>query len=321
MYIRTIIRPARESLRYGLGEPAPSSRDAEVRFKRVATLVTDGLKTAEAAIPQLSTKPHQAQLLRFLTSLLKEFFPIGHGLIDAKGNVLRQSQKWTVSIPITARDGTPWPFEHRIRIFLSDQTGFRASGEHLTGNFSSIRLYTKELHTGTPSDAIGTALHEMIHMMFAMIRRLEKWLGSIGAQAAARLLAQQPWRLLVLDGFAAHRATLERHLVDLLRVLPIPMQAPELAASLIEEAFAAQFEVIVDEAITRLTRARRRTSGPSILVNLGFQPKEFLKFYVLERGFAVTEKQLNSQQAQQIFQRMTSDVDALAASIRKHLDS
>ena len=76
MYIGTILRPDRESLPYGLGEPAPSPRDAEVRFKRVATLVTNGLKSAEGAIPQLSTKAQQ-DLVLFLTSQLKEFFPIG----------------------------------------------------------------------------------------------------------------------------------------------------------------------------------------------------------------------------------------------------
>jgi len=35
----------------------------------------------------------------------------------------------------------------------------------------------------------------------------------------------------------------------------------------------------------------------------------------------VTEKQLNSQDAQQIFERMTQDVGALAAALRAHLDS
>jgi len=307
-------------VRFGFGEPPPSLRDADVRFKRLAKQVTDGLTTAEGSIPQLSTKGQQ-ELLRFLLSLLKDFFPVGHGLVDVQGNVLRPSQISTVSIPITARDGSRWPFEHRIRLYLSDQTGFRAAGEHYTGNFSSIRLYTRELHTATLSDAIGTSLHELIHMMFAMIRRFERYLGPIGAEGAARLLAQKPWRLVVLSGFDGHRDRLERHLLDLLRIIPIPMQAGALAASLIEEAFAAQFEVVVDEAIVRATHAKKRTRGPSILVNIGFQPKEFLKFYVLEHGFAVTDKQLNSPQALQIFQRMTSDVELLAKAIRSHLDS
>jgi hypothetical protein len=42
---------------------------------------------------------------------------------------------------------------------------------------------------------------------------------------------------------------------------------------------------------------------------------------VLERGFAVTEKQLQSRGAKEIFARMTSDVSALAAALRAHLDS
>lgn len=321
MYIQTTEGSAQEPLQHSFGDAAASSREADRRFKRVAALVTEGLKTAKDATPQLSTNAQQ-ELLRFMSSQLEVFFPRGHGLIDTKGKVLRQSQKATIEIPVEAKDGSRWRFEHRVRLYLSDQMGFRKSGEHLTGHFSSIRLFTRELHGTTPSRAIGTALHEMIHMMFAMIRRFEHWLGTIGAEGAARLLSrQQPWRLLVLSGFAAHRERLERHVRDLLRVLPIPMQAAELAASLVEEAFAAIFEVIVDEAIARSSRAKRRKRGPAALLTSDFSPKNFIKYYVLERGFAVTEKQLDSRDAQQIFERMAKDVGALAAALRAHLDS
>jgi len=40
---------------------------------------------------------------------------------------------------------------------------------------------------------------------------------------------------------------------------------------------------------------------------------------VVERGFNITTAQLKSSAAQQIFQRMTGDVDALAAALRTHL--
>jgi hypothetical protein len=174
------------------------------------------------------------------------------------------------------------------------------------------------MNDGSPRDAIGTAVHEMTHMMFAMIRRFEQ---RFGADTAVRLLSRQPWRLLVLSGFEPHRQRLERHVRDLLRVLPIPMQAAELAASLIEEAFAFMFGVILDEAIAAAARLPKSKSGPAILVSVDFAPKEFLRFYVLERGFAVTEKQLQSRGAAEIFARMTSDVSALAAALRAHLDS
>jgi len=320
MYIRTSEGSAPGPLQYSLGDVAASSREAERRFKRVAALVTEGLKIAKEAIPQLSTNAQQ-ELLRFMTSLLENFFPHGHGLVDAQAKVLRQSQKATVEIPVEAKDGSRWSFEYYVRLYLNDQIGFRKSGEHLTGHFSSIRLFTRALHEATPSRAALVALHEMTHMMFAMIRRFEHWLDTIGAAGAARLLSRQPWRLLVLSGFAAHQERLERHVRDLLRVLPIPMQAGELAASLIEEAFAYMFGVIVGEAIARSSHAKKGMRGPAVLVSAAFPPKEFIKAYVLERGFAVTEKQLNSREAQQIFERMTSDVDALATALRAHLDS
>ena len=98
------------------------------------------------------------------------------------------------------------------------------------------------------------------------------------------------------------------------------MQPAELAESLIEEAFAAVFEVIVDEAIARSSHAKKGKRGPAVLPTYDFSPKKFILYYVLERGFAVSEKQLESRDAQQIFERMTKDVAALVASLRAHID-
>ena len=113
MYIRTMDRTAPGIFQYRLGEPATPAREAEQRFKRVAALVTDGLNMAKAATPQLKTQAQQ-DLLRFMTSLLDNFFPAGDGLIDAQGTVLRQSQKATIQINVRANDGSLWPFEHRF---------------------------------------------------------------------------------------------------------------------------------------------------------------------------------------------------------------
>ena len=316
MYICATTGPQR-LFHYSLDGAATPTREAEQRFKHVAALVTAGLTMAKAAIPQLKTQAQQ-DLLRFMVSLLDNFFPVGHGLVDEKGAVLRQSQKATIQINVRANDGSLWPFEHRIRLYLADHIPDpRIRGELMTGIFSSIRLFTREMKDGSPRDAIRTAVHEMTHMMFAMIRRFEQ---RFGAETAARLLSRQPWRLLVLSGFELRRERLERHVRDLLRVLPIPMQAPELATSLIEEAFAFMFGVMIDEAIAVSSRLPKPGSGPAILVSVDFSPKQFLRFYVLERGFAVTEKQLNSRGAQQIFERMTGDVGALAAALRAHLE-
>jgi len=105
MYIRTTEGPAQSLLHYSLGDAATSSREADRRLKRIAALVTDGLKTAKDAILQLSTNAQQ-ELLRFVTSLLENFFPRGHGLVDAQGKVLRQSQKATVQDNVRAKDSS-----------------------------------------------------------------------------------------------------------------------------------------------------------------------------------------------------------------------
>jgi hypothetical protein len=309
------------SLRYTLGDAA--TREADQRFKRVAALVTEGLKIAKDAIPQLSTSgtnTGKQELLRFMTSLLETyFFPRGHGLVDAQGKVLRQSKIGTVAIPVRAKDGSCWPrFEYRIRLSLNDRIlDPNLRGRHLTAHFSNIFLFTHALQGTTPSRAVLTALHEMTHMMFAMVRSLEHLCG---ADTAAQLVSREPWRRLDLSGFAAHRGNLERHARGLLRVLPIPMQAAELAASLVEEAFAFMFGVIVDEAIARAAHAKKTKRGPAVLPTVDFSPEAFVTVYVLERAFNVTAQQFKSPAAQQIFQRMTGDVARLAAALRTHID-
>jgi len=310
------------SLQYTLGDAA--TREADQRFKRVAALVTKGLEIAKDAIPQLSstrTNTAKQELLRFMTSLLETyFFPRGHGLVDAQGKVLRQSKIGTVAVPVIAKDGSCWPrFEYRIRLSLSDRIlDPKLRGRHVTAHFSNIFLFTHALQGTTPSRAVLTALHEMTHMMFAMVRSLEHLCG---ADTAPQLLSREPWRLLDLSGFAGHRGNLERHVRDLLRVLPIPMQAAELAASLIEEAFAFMFVVIVDEAIARSDHAKKRKRGPAVLPTVDFSPESFVTVYVLERGFNVTAQQFKSPAAQQIFQRMTGDVTRVAAALRAHIDA
>jgi hypothetical protein len=301
-----------------LGDGAVSSPEADRRFRRVAALITEGLETAKAAIPHLLTNA-QRELLRFMASQLELFFPRGHGRIDTRGQVLRPSQTATVQVPVIGKDNVRWPpFEYRVRLFLSDQVvDPKLRGRHMTGHFSSIRLFTRTLDGTTPSRSVLTALHEMTHVMCAMVRSLERLRG---ADKAAQLLSREPWRLLDLSGFAGHRGRLERHVLDLLRFLPIPMQAGELAGSLVEEAFAYVFGAILDEAIARSSHAKKRTRGPAVLPTAGFSPEEFITSYVLEGGFSVTKRDLASRGAQLIFGRMTSDVDALAAALRTHLD-
>jgi hypothetical protein len=315
MYIRTHEEPSPGPVQYHLGDTSSSS-EASKRFKRVTGLITDGLQSARDAIPQLSTTGQQ-DLLRLMISFVENFFPLGHGLVDAQGKVLKQSQKATVQVPVVAADGSRWPFEYYARLYLSDQTPDREKrGDHITGNFSSIRLFVRTLQSTTPPGAFLVALHEMTHMMFAMIRKFEHQLG---ADTATRLLSRQPWRLVVLSGFKSHLERLEAHLRDLLRVLPFPMQATELAESLLEEAFAFVLGEIVDGAIVRAIHAKKGKGGPAILASKGFSPEAFITYYVAERGFNITAAQLKSRGAQHIFRQMAADVDALAAALRTHI--
>jgi hypothetical protein len=100
---------------------------------------------------------------------------------------------------------------------------------------------------------------------------------------------------------------------------PIPMQTAEPATSLVEEAFAFISGVIIDEGIARPLHAKKKR-GLDFMPSRGFSPEALLRYYMLEKGFAVTKKQLASPEAQLGYKQMTSDVDALAIALRAHLD-
>ena len=163
---------------------------------RVAALVTEGLKTATDAIPHLSTTGKttgKQELLRFMTSLLENFFPRGHGLVDVPRESLTAVENRDSRGSRNCRGRSRWPpFEYRVRLDLSDQIADpNLRGRHMTGNFSGVGFFTRALHGTTPSRAVLTALHEMTHMMFAMVRSLEEPArrGHSGAASFAKALA------------------------------------------------------------------------------------------------------------------------------------
>jgi hypothetical protein len=103
----------------------------------------------------------------------------------------------------------------------------RVTTENVTRFPDAIQtaFQTARIHVNRAAAVLGNDYgrpDEMTHMTFAMIRHFEQWLGTIGAEGAAHLLSRRPWRVLVLNGFAAHRGLIERHVRDLPRVLSNP---------------------------------------------------------------------------------------------------
>jgi hypothetical protein len=93
MYIRTNEGATQGGLQYSLGDAVGPARSASNRFKRVAALITDGLKLAVDASPHLATHAQQ-ELLRFITLQLnsrgaQEIFKRMTTDVDSLAAVLR----------------------------------------------------------------------------------------------------------------------------------------------------------------------------------------------------------------------------------------
>lgn len=219
-------------------EEAPLD-DESPRADRVAgtaMLVHQGLKQAET---WLRRQPRRGvpELLRFAVSLLRtHFFPKGHGVIDGAGHVAHQAPAARIAMRLRARDGSPLPFEHRVRLWIDARAAQPAvvAGRHADALFSSITLHAPAFAGLAPAVAVQHAVHEVLHMLITLVERLRQRHGDAMADA---FLQKDPWSLLDLRRFDSWRGRLEQALQPLLHLLRAPEPAAAAAGRLVEEAF------------------------------------------------------------------------------------
>jgi hypothetical protein len=99
------------------------------------------------------------------------------------------------------------------------------------------------------------------------------------------------------------------------------MQAAELAASLVEEALAFMFGVIVDEAIARSVTRKRESADPPYYPLSTFRRKGSSRSTCSNVRSTYTRNCSRSEEPSRSSRGMSSDVDALAAALRTHLGS
>lgn len=217
-------------------DETPDFEDEAASPAGAAALVTRGLGLAEA---WLRRQPRSGvpELLRFAVSLLRtHFFPKGHGVINGAGHVAHQAPAARIAMKLRARDGSPLPFEHRVRLWLDARAAQPATvaGRHADALFSSITLHAPAFAGLAPAVAVQHAVHEVLHMLFTLVDRLRQRHGDAMADA---FLQKDPWSLLDLRRFDAFRGRLEQALQPLLHLLGAPEPAAAAAGRLVEEAF------------------------------------------------------------------------------------
>jgi monoamine oxidase len=264
----------------GPEDDSSSIADAR-RIAKIAAKIDEGLRAGEAALPQAQPRGRR-ELLAFVVSLLRtHFFPSGYGIVDAGGKVVRASARAIVEMQVEKEDGSRWPFEHRARLSISAKPpdSARWAGLHSGAFFSVITLFAGRFDGCPASVSAGVAVHEIVHMLFAMLGRLREQFGDA---VTDRFLATDPWCQLDMRPFTTQCDALAAALDDLLKVLRLPVTTAELARSLVKEAFAytmgREFSRVI-EAADAAHRPRRKVVVDAVSV-----ADLLVRAYVLERS-------------------------------------
>jgi len=264
------------------------------RINRVSKTMTQALRLAMEALPFLKTAA-QKELLRQMVGGLGTFFPTGFGVLNEKGEAVKGSARLRFETNIRQPGGAiSQVYIYDVRLFMSDQHSPSAAGDHhaIGDRASRIRLYARQLARTRPQELVGVAIHEMTHMLRALVR---SFVGRFGAAAASEF----PWRetapLLDFSGLDSYRAKMEAHFARLIAVLEKQANvrfdgnfAAFRAGQLLEEVLAHVFTARVGEAMAEADASKKAKGGRGrgVGVSLGFEPMGFLNHYISSHWFS-----------------------------------
>lgn len=294
------------------------------RINLVAKTMTQALQLATDALPFLKTAA-QKELLQQMIEGLRTFFPAGFGVLNQKGEAVKGSARLRFETVIRQPGGAvSRPYLYDVRLFMSDQDSPFARGDQRSiGDWASrIHLYARRLAGDRPQEMVGTAIHEMTHMLRALVR---SFVGKFGAAAASEFPSRGTASLLNLSGFAGHHAKMEGHFARFVAVLEkqanvrLEGMAAVIANLLLEEVLAFIFTQRVGEAMAEADARKmaKKTRGPGVGVSVGFVPTEFLKAYIRRHWFRdpALKSALGSPGAQRVIVGMSDDLRAIVSAM------
>jgi hypothetical protein len=301
------------------------------RINRVSRTMAQALRLATEALPFLKTAA-QKELLQQMVGGLGTFFPTGFGIFNEKGEAVKGSARLRFETNIRRPGGAiSQVYIYDVRLFMSDQHSPSSAGDHraIGDRASRIRLYARQLASARPQELVGVAIHEMTHMMRAVVR---SFVGRFGATAASEF----PWRktapLLDFNGFDSHRAKMEAHFARLIAVLEKQANvrfdgnfAAFRAGQLLEEVLAHVFTARVGEAMAEADASKKAKKGlgRGVGVSLGFEPMGFLNHYISSHWFSAPAliSALKSPQAQSVIRGMSDDLRAIVSAMETQVGS
>jgi hypothetical protein len=295
------------------------------RINRVSKTMTQALRLAMDALPFLKTAA-QKELLRQMVGGLGTFFPTGFGVLNGKGEAVKGSARLRFETNIRQPGGAiSRVYIYDVRLFMSDQHSPSANGDHraIGDRASRIRLYARQLASTAPQELVGVAIHEMTHLLRAIVR---SFVGRFGAAAASEFPWRESAQLLDFGGFDSHRAKMEAHFARLIAVLEKQANvrfdrnfAAFGAGQSLEEVLAHVFTARVGEATAEADASKKAKEGRGrgIGVSLGFEPIGFLNHYISSHWFSAPAliSALKSPQAQSAIKGMSDDLRAIVSAM------
>jgi hypothetical protein len=295
------------------------------RINLVAKTMTQALQLATDALLFLKAAA-QKELLQQMIEGLRTFFPTGFGVLNEKGEAVKGSARLRFETNIRQPGGAvSRPYLYDVRLFMSDQDAPFKSGDHRPiGDWASqIRLYARQIAGARPQEMVGVAIHEMTHMLRALVR---SFAGKFGAAAAGEFPSRGTAALLNFGGFAANRAKMEGRFAMLVATLERQANirfegnvAPLIADKLLEEVLAYVFTTRVGEAMAEdeARKMAKKTRDPGIGVGMGFVPMTFLKNYIRRHWLSdpALTTALETTAAQRAIADMSDDLRAIVISM------
>ncbi len=316
------------------GEPAPKvapalTKDAELRNAKVAKTMTGALQLATDAKPFLKTNP-QKELLELIVGGLAAFFPSGFGTSDQKGVVVSNSTRMRYETMVedpTTRILRPYLYD--LRLFMTDEPSKTKGGQHRSiGTWASgIDLFVRNLVGARPNELVGTGIHEMIHMLRAMLRSFEARFGSVPTR---RFPSSTLAATLSVDRFVNDRQKLEAHFTRLAKFLErdagarfVDNMGSLIAGLAIEEVMAYVFSHRMEWAIAELDAKRMasKTKGVGVGITEMFMPTKFVNAYIRHHWFEDPglQKSLQTPDAQRIINDMAPDLQSLTTAMETQI--
>jgi hypothetical protein len=323
--------------RRGIATPTIQREVATPSAEAQAAALLTGATDLLSASPPHAPLPGIRQLMQESGNVMANFFPSGYGVLDSNGRVTRASTRTDLYTTVRSGSmGVGMPFEFRVYVYLSHETGGAAAGRYVPqGNLGGRIIFYINHITGVAVDEVAELMaHELFHM-WAHAQRVMR--ERFGDEAAGQLPNRAAARILDPGRFSAQRRTMRTHFTSLIGYLDaeqrrrgalivgrsVSERADRWADLVVEEVGAYVYGVCAMEAIvTEQTRRTAASTGaPAVGIGSFFDAVSFLRNYIRNHWLQDPDDRtaLDQPRGRSLLAGMRDDILALKSAVESYI--